>query len=236
MTVFQPLIKSSYEEMKKQSSYHFNPDIVDARYDSVQYLGRFDSNFSNDCDFIRTNTQSASWRTRTFGGNTNRGNGGTSSPPNNWIEAEEYDISKFGGDPNMSLVHMGTELTPKLQKMSDMIGLSNGHDKVHMQVVGEVFNLHIDKLSRIYPEDTSKIIRIGIMLSDWEPGHFYQYGNYIYKGWKAGDIHTFDWKNVPHCTANAGRNPRFMFMTTGIITDKTREFFQLMTEYKTINV
>lgn len=226
MTEFQTLIKSSYEEMAKQSAYHFDPNRMDPRWDTVQGLGHFDSDFTEECQWIKEHSQSSSWRTRTFGGNTNRGDGGTNKPPENWIEAEEYDIRHGGGDPAMSLCHMGVELNPKLKRMSDMIGLTNGHDKVHMQVVGEVFNLHIDKLGRIYPEDHSKIIRVVVMLSDWEPGHFYQYGNFVYTHWKAGDFHAFDWKNVPHCTANAGRNPRFTLMSTGIITDKTLEFFK----------
>lgn len=224
---FMEIKKSSYEELKeKQSVYHFDPKIIDPRWDCVQGLGRFKSDFSEEREWIKTHSRPASWRTRTFGGNTNRGDGGTDAPPNNWIEAEEYDITRGGGDPNMSITHMSTDLPPKLRKICDMIGLSDGHDKAHMQVVGEVFNIHIDKLGRIYPEDHSKIMRIVIHLSDWEPGHFYNYGNYHHQHWREGDMHTFAWKHVPHYTANAGRNPRYTLVTTGIATDKTYEFLK----------
>jgi hypothetical protein len=232
---FMELKKSSYEELKNnQSQYHFDPYKMDTRWDCVQGLGRFSSDFSEEREWIKNHSEASSWRTRKFGAKSGRGDGGQETPPNNWIEAEEYDIANGGGDPNMSICHMGLELTPKLQKMCDMIGLENGHDKTHMQVVGEVFNIHIDKLGRIYPQDHTKIMRIVVMLSDWEPGHFYQYGNHVYTGWKAGDIHTFAWKHVPHCTANAGRNPRYTLVTTGIATEKTYDFLKHAANIKEI--
>lgn len=225
---FMELKTSSFEEIKKtQSNYHFDPDRIDPRWDCVQGLGRFEADFSEDREWISNNSKASSWRTRVFGGQTGRGDGGQETPPNNWIDAEENDIRRGGGDPSMSICHMGTDLSPKLKTICDMIGLENGHDKVHMQVVGEVFNIHMDKLGRIYPQDHSRIMRIIVMLSDWEPGHFYQYGNHVYTNWKAGDFHTFDWKNVPHCTANAGRNPRYTLVTTGIAGDKTYEFLKM---------
>lgn len=224
---FIELKQSSFEEIKKtQSQYHFDVNRFDPRWDCVKGLGRFKADFSEDREIIKQTANASSWRTRIFGAKTTRGDGGQETPPNNWIQAEEYDISQGGGDPQMSICHMGATLSPNLQKICDMIGLENGHDKTHMQVVGEVFNIHMDKLGRIYPQDHSRIMRIVVMLSDWEPGHFYQYGNHVYTHWKAGDFHTFDWKNVPHCTANAGRNPRFTLVTTGIATEKTYEFLK----------
>ena len=85
-----------------------------------------------------------------------------------------------------------------------------------------VDNLHIDKLWDRCPEDPERVARITIMLDDWQPGQFYMYGNYVYKNWKAGDVHIFDWANVPHATANASNIMRPNLQITGLATDRTR--------------
>ena len=85
-----------------------------------------------------------------------------------------------------------------------------------------MFNRHIDKLDDLYPNTApERIIRIAVMLEDWEPGQFYQYGNDMYDRWHAGDCHYFDWWNVPHATANASNYPRYTLQITGIRTDIT---------------
>ena len=71
-------------------------------------------------------------------------------------------------------------------------------------------------------------MRILIQLTDWEPGQFWGYGNYQYHMWSAGDVTTFDWLNVPHCTANAGLVPRVTLQITGIQTEQTKEFLRIL--------
>jgi hypothetical protein len=93
-----------------------------------------------------------------------------------------------------------------------------------VQVPGEVWNLHIDKLYKWAPEDPSRVLRVFVALTDWQQGHFWSYGNYNYSGWRAGDVTTFDWANVPHSTANAGHVPRATFQITGVITPDTTKF------------
>jgi hypothetical protein len=87
-----------------------------------------------------------------------------------------------------------------------------------------VWNLHIDKLQKWCPEDPSKIGRYFVQLTDWQPGQFWEYGNYHWNQWRAGDVSTFDWANMPHSTANAGHYPRVTFQLTGVITEKTKAF------------
>ena len=95
--------------------------------------------------------------------------------------------------------------------------------RIHVQLPGELWNLHIDKLYKWAPENPDSIMRIFIQLTDWQPGQFWEYGNYHWNQWRAGDISTFDWQNIPHCTANAGYQPRVTFQLTGIKTEKTQE-------------
>jgi hypothetical protein len=66
-------------------------------------------------------------------------------------------------------------------------------------------------------------MRIFIQLTDWQPGQFWEYGTYHHRGWRAGEVTTFDWQNLPHSTANAGFHPRVTLQLTGIKTEKTQE-------------
>ena len=95
--------------------------------------------------------------------------------------------------------------------------------QAHIQLTGQMFNMHIDKLwDRCY-EDPERVARITIMLDDWQPGHFYIYGNCVYSHWRAGEVHIFDWANVPHATSNASNTSRAVLQITGLKTDRTRE-------------
>jgi hypothetical protein len=101
-------------------------------------------------------------------------------------------------------------------------------ERIHVQMPGEVWNLHIDKLQKWCPEDPSRVMRIFVQLTDWAPGQFWEYGNYHWNQWCAGDVSTFDWANIPHSTANAGHSPRVTFQLTGVKTAKTEEFLKTL--------
>jgi len=45
----------------------------------------------------------------------------------------------------------------------------------------------------------------------------------MYDKWRAGEVHVFDWSNVPHCTSNASSYPRPVLQMTGLKTERTRE-------------
>ena len=114
--------------------------------------------------------------------------------------------------------------------MTDALGLTSVDKKelqtrVHIQQPGQVWNLHIDKLEKFNKTDPHSVYRFMVMLNDWEPGHFIQYGNFVHTGYRAGEIYSFDWYNVPHCTANAGLGPRCTLLVTGIATDQTHRLF-----------
>ena len=91
------------------------------------------------------------------------------------------------------------QLPPELAHVQ---GLHQVH-RIHVQQPGEVWNLHIDKLNKWAPDTPEKILRVFVQLTDWRPGQFWEYGNFHWNQWRAGDISTFDWVNMPHCTANA---------------------------------
>lgn len=216
-------MESNWEIQKAKSSYHFDNTTNDLEHDTVIRLGSFIGNWKKEVDSAISSARPATWRDRS-----------KSKRPNKLVDAEEYDLEQAGADPTMIFSHLEYNLAPIFQKMVDTIGLSNDESRVHVQWPGQVFIKHIDKLEKVNPEDPTKVMRVMVMLTDWDQGHFNQYGNFTYQGWKAGEIHTFDWKNVPHSSANAGLTPRVSLLTTGIITDRTKTF--LSTVSRIINL
>jgi hypothetical protein len=105
--------------------------------------------------------------------------------------------------------------------------LEQANSRIHVQRTGQVFNLHLDTYGVGFPgvpED--QLIRFIVMLEDWAPGHFYMYGTCSYTHWHAGDFHSFRWKDVPHCTANASDCVRTSLVVTGIKTACTEQILQ----------
>jgi hypothetical protein len=184
----------------------------------MTYLGHLDStSWNHDVADIVASSRPASWGTRGYKGE------GIEAPPEE-LQAEEYDIERVGADPKMTITHLNWQLPVSLQAVSDQFGLLDCMNRIHVQMPGELWNLHIDKLQKWCPEDPSRIMRIMIQLTDWQPGQFWEYGNYHYHQWRAGDVTTFDWANIPHSTANAGHHPRVTLQLTGLATEQTREF------------
>jgi hypothetical protein len=210
-------MKSSWDETKAKSSYHFDPTIVERN--TVAYLGRINPNWNYELEKIINESKPATWATRGYKGE------GIEAPPAE-LAAEEHDIERVGADPKMIISHLSWAIPPRLQRISDAFALEDCMNRIHVQMPGEVWNLHIDKLQKWCPEHPEKVMRIMIQLTDWAPGQFWEYGNYHHNQWRAGDVTTFDWANLPHSTANAGHHPRVTLQLTGIKTDKTQEFLE----------
>ncbi len=203
---------SNWEEAKTRSNYHFNKWHRDEN--AVKHLGKFIGGWQTELQTVIEDAKPLNWSNRREG--TGREN------TNINVEAEEYDLRQAGADPKMTIYRGLKDFTkcPSLQKMTDYFCLETVKSKLHVQFTGEVLNMHIDKLYDL-DADYKKVVRIMIMLQDWEPGQFLMYGNQIFDGWKSGDIHTFDWPNIPHATANASNKPRPMLVVTGVKTEQT---------------
>lgn len=225
---------SSWEFAKKNSQYHFDTDVFDPRWDQLHGIGRFEGNWQEELEEVILNAEPATWRTRL------RNKRYTVSP---MIEQEEQDLINANCDPNITLLRMLHEdkIPKKFLDMANMTGIGPVPKvRVHVQYPGEVFTQHIDKLSAFSwsPQhaNSQTIRRIIVFLTDWTPGHFYQFGNESVQGWRAGDIHTFDWPHVPHCTANAGRVPRVTLQITGHETIVTKAFINKALNSQSIKV
>ena len=210
-------MRSSWDETVAKSNYHFDPSIVDAKENVLQTLGHIEPTWFNDLDDIISTSKPAQWANRGYKGE------GVEVPPEDLV-AEEYDISRAGADPKQIITHLNWKLPESLQTVVDAFGLNDCMSRIHVQLPGELWHRHIDKLQKWNKDDPTKVLRVFIQLSDWQPGQFWEYGNYHWNQWSAGDVSTFDWANMPHSTANAGHHPRVTLQLTGVKTDKTLSF------------
>lgn len=213
---------SNWEETKKRSKYHFDQFKLDPQQDKVTALGKIVADYKPELSDIIKNAKPATWRTRGKAGKTR---------PEEELASEDYDLEKFGYGKDYQITHLNWEIPEKLQRISKLFGLQDCMDRIHVQMPGEVWNLHLDKLEKWCPEEPWRVMRIQVQLTDWEQGHFWSYGNYTHQFWRAGDVTTFDWQNIPHSTANAGHNPRVTFQITGIVTEQTTEFINRLKRF-----
>lgn len=212
-------MRSSWDETVINSNYHFDPTLNDQPNNMVAYLGRVSNTWENDLQKIIDDSKPATWATRGYKGE------GIPNPTEDLL-AEEHDIERVGADPKMVITNLNWAIPKSLHKLTELFALEDCMERIHVQWPGQVWTRHIDKLQKWNKEDPSKVMRIFIHLTDWQPGQFWEYGNYHYNQWKSGDVVTFDWANIPHCTANAGHHPRVTFQITGIKSDETIQFLK----------
>ena len=197
-----------------KSDYHFDSDRMDPRWDNIVSLGNLDFVLTaHEIQDLIKDRITTGKKLGTYG------------------DLDQIDVTKnySAVDPEIVLVSSNSNLPPVLQKITDLFAFEKPLARVLTQLPGEMWNLHIDKLQKYcdhVPDTPEKIMRLSVHLSDWEPGHFWSYGNHTHSHWKFGDVHTFDWMHVPHCTANAGLIPRLSLNITGIATKRTELFLQ----------
>lgn len=214
-------MKSSWEETKKTSAYHFSDTDFDPRWDQPIKLGYIAPSWTNDINSIIEQSKSATWATRGYKGE------GVDIPPAD-LEAEEYDLVNAGAPKDLAVSNLSWTLPASLEQVKQQFALVDCMARIHVQLPGQVWTRHIDKLQKWCPEDPSRVMRIMIQLTDWKPGQFWEYGNRHYQGWRAGEVTTFDWPNAPHATANAGHDPRVTLQLTGVVTNQTAEFLKTL--------
>jgi hypothetical protein len=217
-------MNSSWETSKQKSKYHFDHFKNDTEMDKVIKLGKIVADYKSEVAEIVKNAKPVTWRTR--------GKVGKARPEEE-LASEDYDLERFGYGKDHQITHLNWTIPEKLQKISKLFALGDCMDRIHVQMPGEVWNLHLDKLHKWAPDAPYTVMRIQLALTDWEQGHFWSYGNHLHQQWRAGDVTTFDWQNIPHSTANAGHNPRVTFQMTGVITPETLEFINRLKRFGT---
>ena len=210
-------MKSSWQETKQRSCYHFDNTRLDPEQDRVIPLGFIEPCWQAELDKIVAESQAATWRTRGAAGK---------SRPESELAAEDYDLEREGYGRDYVITNLNWAIPPVLQTIADQFALEDAMTRIHVQLPGQVWNLHLDKLEKWNPDDPDSVLRVQIQLTDWQPGQFWSYGNYCHTLWRAGDVTTFDWQNIPHATANASHYPRVTLQVTGVITPATESLLQ----------
>ena len=210
---------SSWQWCVDHSNYHFDNRRVEKTGEWFQVLGRFVGNWTHEVQ--QAQGRPITWATRKFYSTDDD----TVSP---MLAQEQNDLRNTGAPVDLQLTDAVFDISscPTLTKMSNYFGIEDPKIRMHFQQPGQMFNLHIDKLQERCPDDPERVIRMSVMLTDWEPGQFYLYGTTTYSRWRAGDVHIFDWANVPHATANASRSMRPVLQVTGLKTPRTREMLE----------
>lgn len=210
-------MKSNWEITQARSQYHFDTTQSDPRWDTVQHVGFIKPVWAADLEKAIKKSSPVTWRTR-----------GRNNDPlkraSEEYDQEEYDLEQQGYSRDHIVTNLNYDLDPVFQHIADQFALDKCMARIHVQHPGQTWNLHLDKLEKWMPENPSQVVRYFVQLTDWQPGHFWSFGNYCWSGWFAGDVVTFDWWNVPHATANAGHVPRATLQLTGIKTPDTEKF------------
>lgn len=107
-----------------------------------------------------------------------------------------------------------------------------GYDSFHIQRPGQMLMYHYDLYYAIIrdvdPElawKPEKLRRFTIFMEDWKPGHVWIVGNTTYSHWKAGEVITWNWQDMPHGTANLHHHNRYSLHLTGYMTESSFNFY-----------
>jgi hypothetical protein len=206
----------------QQSDYHFDWSRVEMAGHDYKWLGRFVGDWDKELEKIKQLAQPKTWGSR----------GKKYHPEHPDLIAEENDLRNAGMSTETVIFRKHFEFEGVWKNMIESLGMTDTKQAFHIQYPGEMLNLHIDKQFEMN-DDYKKVARFFIFLEDWKPGHFVQMGT-SFMQWKRGDLVWFDWKNIPHATANAGWEPRCLIQITGTITQTTQDFF--LGRHKTVNI
>jgi hypothetical protein len=202
-------MKSAWEQTQQRSQYHFDTSKRDPRWDTVTLVKQIENTWAHIIKDQILFAKPVTWRTR---GKTMD----LLQRPSEELDSEEYDLDRIGMPVDSVITNLNYDLHPELQRIADSFELSDTMARLHVQWPGQVWNLHLDKLEKWMPKDPNRVQRYFVQLTDWQQGHFWNFGNYTWQNWRAGDCVTFDWLNVPHSTANAGHTPRVTLQVTGV--------------------
>ena len=208
---------SAWDTTKKRSRYHFDHTRFDPDQDRVVRLGFIPPSWDTELASIVENSQAATWRTRGAAGK---------SRPEAELAAEDYDLEREGYGADYIITNLNWSIPPVLQAIADRFALDDAMVRIHVQQPGQVWNYHLDKLEKWNPENPDTVLRVQVQLTDWMPGQYWNYGNYQHSMWRAGDVTTFDWQNIPHATANASHGPRVTLQVTGVRTSATDAYLK----------
>lgn len=222
---------SLWEYTRDRSHYHFDKWRQETPGEYFRVAGRLRPTWQQELEEIKQLSVPRTWAGFTYSARNQQ-------PVS--VEKRRHDLEKGGADiDRLELTDTFDDFTnyPHLKQVIDFFGLDQASARCHLQHTGQMFTMHIDPFymnvfpSKSYietggdPDLIDRIIRVSVMLEDWEPGQFMIFGNEPYQQWQAGDYWIHDWSNVPHATANASLKIRPVLQITGLRTATTDAIF-----------
>lgn len=216
--------ESNWDYIKNTfSNYHFDKWQFDQEGEWFHSLGRFElaSNMEDILKNMEEESKKVGWHDLTTMAVHPGFPGGVS--PLHALEEYDREASGIKGEFTQIVPEPAMFEIPEIQNLGTYWKMKRLRTRIHVQMPGQTFIQHIDKLWHRNPTDPTKVMRIMVALKDYESGQLITYGNAVYTRWRAGDIHTFDTLNVPHASVNLSRSPRPFLIITGIRTEETDE-------------
>ena len=125
-----------------------------------------------------------------------------------------YNHSSFTGmmfDDQRKMPHWTAEI-------SNLLMLSNCGYTFYKMQTGDIMPTHVDHFSKyckIFGVNKSEVWRTVIVLTDWQPGHYFEIDGTPFVNYKAGEF--ISWTgDTPHSAANIGSTDRYTLQITGI--------------------
>lgn len=229
---------SRWEFTKKQSKWHFDTTKPpEPGIDSYTHVCRFDYDFTNEINECLGRAVKSTW--------------GSRSPNVERVysaDAEELDLIRHGADPKAPVFERAkADDIEVFRKINDWLGLEQAAIKFHNQTTGQMLHTHMDNFAGRPERNNSYIVtefdknpniirRFAIMLADWQLGQVFQLGNANFTQWRAGDCITWEWRDIPHSTANMGWWDRPMLQITGYVTSLTEPVLRTASKNKIVKL
>lgn len=233
--------KSNWESFRGDSDWHYDyTKPPESGKDSFAAVGRFDIDFTESVAKAKESSPVSNFTGK------------------NWTYKIKEDIQKFEGNSFDLVLCRGNPYLEQFdryaannietfEKMSDRLGLEHSVISLQIQRPGQICTAHVDRqnyVRRMSPEidkidimkEPEKLMCFAIMLDDWKIGQFFHFGNAAWHQWSRGDCITWDWRNLPHATGNAGYWDRPMLLITGIPTDETQKLMLVSHKDKILEI
>jgi hypothetical protein len=135
-------------------------------------------------------------------------------------------------------------------QMAEQLGYTEVHAiRITFQRMSQVCSYHLDlnesyfnehnlhtRYTQLASKDHLRLRKTFIALTPYDLGQVWYFGDQYWKNYKAGEAITFDWKNMPHGTANLGLSLRCNLLIMGFVGDKFNQLVRDGSKNNIINL